>query len=156
VPHNSVKSANISKKRLRNSTDVPELHPDRHGLQNPARWPAFSSMHVICVSGVKPWSGTTSEHVKSRWEHCSVCLLTERKRISVPWYVSASNWQSVVCLQVPVTQSWAHLEKQPVAQLLGNFSTFHGTWSLITVLRRALHWSLSPASWMKLAPHHSI
>jgi hypothetical protein len=39
--------------------------------------------------------------------------------------------------------STALLEKQPVAQLLKNFTTFYGTRRFITVFSRALHWSLS-------------
>jgi hypothetical protein len=31
-------------------------------------------------------------------------------------------------------------EKPPVAQLLENFPTFHGTWRFITVFARALHY----------------
>jgi hypothetical protein len=34
------------------------------------------------------------------------------------------------------------LEKPPVVQLLKNFPAFYGTRRFITVLTRALHWSL--------------
>jgi hypothetical protein len=41
--------------------------------------------------------------------------------------------------------SWsgALLEKSPVVQLLKNFTTFYGTQKFITMITRALHWSLS-------------
>jgi hypothetical protein len=46
--------------------------------------------------------------------------------------------------------------KLPVAQLLKNFPTLYGTRRLITVLTRALHWSLSWASWFQSIPLHPI
>jgi hypothetical protein len=51
--------------------------------------------------------------------------------------------------------SWV-LEKPPFAQLLNSFPTFYGTWRLINVFTRALHWSLSWASWIQSVPPHPI
>jgi hypothetical protein len=45
--------------------------------------------------------------------------------------------------------NWVVLEKPPVAQLLKHFPTFYETRRFSTVFTRALHWSLSWASWIQ-------
>jgi hypothetical protein len=54
------------------------------------------------------------------------------------------------------TWSWALLEKPPTVQLLKNFPAFYGTRSFITVLTRALHWSLYWATSIQSIPSHLI
>jgi hypothetical protein len=52
--------------------------------------------------------------------------------------------------------SWALLEKLSIVQLLKNIPAFYGTWRLITVFTRALHWSLSWARSIQSIPSHPI
>jgi hypothetical protein len=52
--------------------------------------------------------------------------------------------------------TWAVLVKLLVVQLLKNFPTFYGTWGLIAVFTRALHWSLSSARLIQSIPPHPI
>jgi hypothetical protein len=52
--------------------------------------------------------------------------------------------------------SWALLEEPPIAQLLRNFPTFHGTRRFISVFTRALHWSLSWAWSIQSISSHPI
>jgi hypothetical protein len=47
--------------------------------------------------------------------------------------------------------SWNLFEKLPVAQLFKNFLILYRTWKIITVFRRALHWSQPLVRWI-----HSI
>jgi hypothetical protein len=48
------------------------------------------------------------------------------------------------------------LEKLPVGQLLKNFPAFYGTQRFISVVTRALHWSLSWSTWIQSIPLNPI
>jgi hypothetical protein len=52
--------------------------------------------------------------------------------------------------------SWTLLEKPPIVQILKKFSAFYGIRRFITVLTRALHWSLSGATTIHSIPLHPI
>jgi hypothetical protein len=52
--------------------------------------------------------------------------------------------------------SWDLLEQLPIVQPLKNFPGFYGTRSFITVLTRAIHWSLSWARSIQSLPSHPI
>jgi hypothetical protein len=59
----------------------------------------------------------------------------------------------------PVTthsQTWALLDKPPILQLLKNFPAFCGIRRFVTVLLRAIHWSLSQARSIQSIPSHHI
>jgi hypothetical protein len=52
--------------------------------------------------------------------------------------------------------SWDLLEKLQLLQLLKNFPAFYGTRRFITVITRAIHWSLSWAKSIQSTPSHPI
>jgi hypothetical protein len=67
-------------------------------------------------------------------------MVIRSKQILVRFYSRLTPW------------NWALLKKLPVAQLLNNFPTFHGTRRFIAVFTRGLYWSLSWATWIHPIP----
>jgi hypothetical protein len=124
------------------------------------------------------WSGL-ERHCRERLSTSGVGTLSGRPLLSEAVFISG-KWKSCTQLQSPegfsginlhsfcnsrwnsspflITHSWSWvlLEKLPIVQPLKNFPAIYGTRSFITVLTRALHWSLSWARSIQFIPSHPI
>jgi hypothetical protein len=89
------------------------------------------------------------------WCIALVTTATQQTLPTEPWHDS-NFWQSTYtyCLIYSLTHSWswALLEKLSIVQLLKSFPSFYGTRRFITLLTRALHWSLSWARSIQSIP----
>jgi hypothetical protein len=76
------------------------------------------------------------------------------------WHETKSHWTihntKIITHSLTHSWSWALLEKLPIVQLLKNFPAFYGTRRFVSVLTRALHWSLSWARSIQSIPSHPI
>jgi hypothetical protein len=130
----------------------------------------YSLIIVLCIwtSGLAPLRmhsisvSFLDSHAVGLKDHCDI--LTFCFPITVLYHIRSvlHMWYPSLLLKTVHTNGqltpWNRvlLEKLSVAQLLKNFPTFYGTQMFVTVFTRALHWSVSWASWMLSILCHPI
>jgi hypothetical protein len=100
------------------------------------------------------------------WNRITELMMSSRQGISPHLWHKLFIYMINICPIKPDPRSgttgiltpWSRtlLAKLPVAQLLKNFQTFYGTQRFITVLTRALHWSLSWVRSIQSIPPYPI
>jgi hypothetical protein len=109
----------------------------------------------------RPFSESHTQTYHHYHRHLSISLMTGlyslctlrgssyNLRINLPNRLIRSMW-------LTHSWSWGLLEKLAIVQPLKNFPAFYGTRRFITVLTRALHWSLFWARSIQSIPFHPI
>jgi hypothetical protein len=115
-------------------------------------------------NAVHSWVHTLKDiwHLRRQMSHLSVQTKLDslfrpaslRSEASTTSESSIDEW--ICCFYILTSWSWSLLEKPPIVQLLKNFLACYGFRKFITVLTRALHWSLSWTRSIQSIPLHTI